>query len=239
MSKSLGSVTSLSSTTSALSNTYTYDAFGNLVTSTGSLGNSLQYTGRESDPETGLRYYRARYYSSDVGRFINEDPLGFNGGVNYYDYVENNPTGHIDPFGVQANPDSTFCKRLLDKINNVQKKINERLGELDEDPQTLPETCPGDDVKPSLSRRGHRRLINMDKALLVALKALYLAKCSQNPPGGPAPVPLPVLVPVPDNIFDRKYWERVTGLTSAALIAYLIISEGSRLYPPRNLVPVP
>lgn len=39
---------------------------------------------------------------------------------------------------------------------------------------------------------------------------------------------------------DFEYWERVTGLTGAALVVYLIVSEGSRiLFPPRNLVPVP
>ncbi len=42
-----------------------------------------------------------------------------------------------------------------------------------------------------------------------------------------------------DSVFDWEYWKRVTGLTGGALVLYLIFSEGSRLYPPRNLVPVP
>lgn len=41
------------------------------------------------------------------------------------------------------------------------------------------------------------------------------------------------------SIWDWEYWEETTQLTGAALVLYLIISEGSRLYPPRNLVPVP
>jgi hypothetical protein len=41
------------------------------------------------------------------------------------------------------------------------------------------------------------------------------------------------------SLFDREFWERTTGLTGAALTIYIIISEGSRLFPPRNLVPVP
>ena len=53
---------------------------------------------------------------------------------------------------------------------------------------------------------------------------------------GPAISPM---VEPEDSIWDWGYWEKVTGLTGAALLAYLIISEGSRLYPPRNLVPVP
>jgi len=42
-----------------------------------------------------------------------------------------------------------------------------------------------------------------------------------------------------DNVLDWEYWEETTGLTGVALVTYLIISEGTRLYPPRNLVPVP
>jgi len=41
------------------------------------------------------------------------------------------------------------------------------------------------------------------------------------------------------GLFDLEYWRRVTGLTGIALVLYLIVSEGSRLFPPRNLVPVP
>jgi YD repeat-containing protein len=46
----LGSLTSLSNTSGALANTYTYDSFGNVVASSGSLVNSFQYTGREFEP---------------------------------------------------------------------------------------------------------------------------------------------------------------------------------------------
>jgi hypothetical protein len=55
----LGSVTSLSNSTGTLANTYSYDSFGNLTNSTGTLGNPFQFTGREFDSETGLRYYRS------------------------------------------------------------------------------------------------------------------------------------------------------------------------------------
>jgi YD repeat-containing protein len=58
----LGSITSLSSSTGALANTYTYDAFGRLTASTGNLTNPFQYTGREFDSETGLLFNRARYF---------------------------------------------------------------------------------------------------------------------------------------------------------------------------------
>jgi RHS repeat-associated protein len=63
------------------------------------------FTGREWDPETGLYYYRARYYDSRIGRFISEDPIGFAGGANFYAYVENGPTNRVDPTGLEVlNP---------------------------------------------------------------------------------------------------------------------------------------
>jgi RHS repeat-associated protein len=87
----LGSVTSLSNSTGALANTYTFDSFGNLANSTGTLSNPFQYIGREFDMETGLRYFRFRYFDPAIGRFISEDPIGFDGGGNFYRYVQNNP----------------------------------------------------------------------------------------------------------------------------------------------------
>jgi RHS repeat-associated protein len=98
----LGSVTSLSGATGALSNSYAYDAFGTLTASTGSLANPFQYTGRDFDSETGLRYYRARYYDSTTGRFLSEDPADFDGGINFYGYAANNPIAFIDPSGLDA-----------------------------------------------------------------------------------------------------------------------------------------
>ena len=56
--------------------------------------------GRELDAESGLYFYRARYYDASLGRFINEDPIGFTGGdVNLYAYVFNNPVVRVDPLG--------------------------------------------------------------------------------------------------------------------------------------------
>lgn len=58
------------------------------------------YTGREWDRETGLYYYRARYYDPIEGRFISKDPIGFLGGdLNLFGYVQNNPVNRIDPSG--------------------------------------------------------------------------------------------------------------------------------------------
>ena len=96
----IGSTTSLSSSAAALVNTYTYDSFGKLTASTGTLTNPFQFTGREFDPETGIYQYRARYYDQTLGRFLSEDPAGFDGGRTFYSYVRNNPELLIDPTGL-------------------------------------------------------------------------------------------------------------------------------------------
>lgn len=95
----LGSITSLSGAAGALANTYIYDSFGNLDASTSTLSNYLQYTGREYDTETGLYYYRARYYDPKGGRFLGEDPLRFRATVNSYAYALNDPLRWSDPDG--------------------------------------------------------------------------------------------------------------------------------------------
>jgi RHS repeat-associated protein len=56
----------------------------------------------EPDWATGLYYYRARYYDQSAGRFLAEDPVGFDAGPNFYDYVLNNPIIFIDPTGLQV-----------------------------------------------------------------------------------------------------------------------------------------
>lgn len=99
-----GSVTSLSSSNGVLVNTYVFDSFGNVSVSTGMLPNPFEYTGRDYDSETGLRYYRARYYDAQAGRFLNEDPEQFGAGINFYSYVNNSPVNWIDPSGLAMSP---------------------------------------------------------------------------------------------------------------------------------------
>ena len=96
----LGSVTSLTDAKGNLTSTYQYDSFGNLTASTGSIFNPFRYTGREFDTETGLYFYRARYYDPSIGRFISEDPIRFGGGINFYRYCLNNPVNLIDSLGL-------------------------------------------------------------------------------------------------------------------------------------------
>jgi RHS repeat-associated protein len=94
----LQSVVGLSAHNGDVVETIQYGLFGETITSTGTSPNTLQYTGREFDEEIGLYYYRARYYDPEIGRFLNEDPLGFDAGINFYIYVLN-PINFNDPEG--------------------------------------------------------------------------------------------------------------------------------------------
>lgn len=79
-----------------------YDSFGNVIAETNpAFGDRIKFTGREFDLETGLYYYRARYYDPSVGRFITQDPISFAGGdANLYRYVSNQPVIATDPSGL-------------------------------------------------------------------------------------------------------------------------------------------
>jgi len=99
----LGSVVALSDVNSEVVERYSYDVFGEPNT-TSSISNPYFFTGRRFDAETGLYYYRARYYSPDTGRFLQTDPIGYLAGLNLYTYVGNNPLNWVDPLGLDWYP---------------------------------------------------------------------------------------------------------------------------------------
>jgi RHS repeat-associated protein len=113
-----------------IANNYTYDSFGKLTASTGSLVNPFQYTARESDPETGLYYYRARYYDPNTGRFISEDGVGNDEGTNLYMYVHNSPIGSHDPTGLYklSGFPPGLAQQMRDAINSAINKLGNGKG---------------------------------------------------------------------------------------------------------------
>ena len=79
-----------------------YDEYGRLVSGQ-TTGPAYRYTGRRFDAESELYYYRARYYSPSLGRFINADPLGPIDDINLYAYVKNDPVNLVDPAGTNCD----------------------------------------------------------------------------------------------------------------------------------------
>ena len=96
-SDTLGSITQRSNPAGVVTQSIDFDAWGRIQSGTPTL---YGFTGREPDAETGLQYYRARYYDPSLGRFIAEDPAGFDAGTNFYAYVDNAPTQFVDPYGL-------------------------------------------------------------------------------------------------------------------------------------------
>jgi RHS repeat-associated protein len=108
LSDHLGSILALKDMDGTSVVTYSYDAYGAGTASTRD-NNPFQFAGREND-ETGLYYYRARYYSPYMQRFIQSDPIGLNGGINTYDYVLGDPINFNDPLGLESKP-TIMCDR--------------------------------------------------------------------------------------------------------------------------------
>jgi RHS repeat-associated protein len=101
LSDNQGTIRDIVDNNGVILNHINYDSFGKVVSqSNAGVDFRYGYTGREQDGETGLDYYRARYYDASNGRFISEDPLGFGAGdTNIYRYVGNSPTNFTDPSG--------------------------------------------------------------------------------------------------------------------------------------------
>ncbi len=110
----LGSTLGLTDSTGTLQTEYTFEPFGNTSTTGAVTTNSFAYTGRELDAGN-LYYYRARYYSPTLQRFITEDPLGLRAGPNAYAYAWNNPINLVDPLGLESG---TTLKLINDMSNS-------------------------------------------------------------------------------------------------------------------------
>src|SRR3990170_6908936 len=103
LSNDAGNVTSLTDSTQTTVATYSYEAFGNTVSQSGTSTNSYKFSTKNLDDESGLYYFGARYYDPETGRFITKDPDG--GDLdnplsqNPYIYANDNPVNLVDPDG--------------------------------------------------------------------------------------------------------------------------------------------
>jgi RHS repeat-associated protein len=120
----LGSATALiRASDNALVQRYTYDEYG-AVTVRDSAGTPTGaapltrylFTGREYDATVALYHYRHRWYHPGLGRFVQPDPIGFEGGdVNWYAYVLNKPLNFTDAFGLEGDNDGVLPEQEVPK----------------------------------------------------------------------------------------------------------------------------
>ena len=114
----LGSTSGLTDAAGSEVNSYAYTPFGKSLVSNETVANSFQYVGQAgvTNEDNGLHFVRARYYSTEFGVFLSQDPTRLEGGdTNLYRYAANNPITAIDPTGnssvdVGSGASSAFCE---------------------------------------------------------------------------------------------------------------------------------
>lgn len=81
---------------------YDYDAFGLTLKAAGEYAqrNPFKFSTKYTDEETNLVYFGYRYYQPLTGRWLGQDPIEEEGGINLYAYVTNNPVSFTDPLGL-------------------------------------------------------------------------------------------------------------------------------------------
>jgi RHS repeat-associated protein len=97
----LGTPQKITNASGAIGWSATYDAFGKATVGANStVTNNLRFPGQYYDQETGLHYNWNRFYDPKTGRYTTADPIGLEGGVNLFAYVENEPINWIDADGL-------------------------------------------------------------------------------------------------------------------------------------------
>ena len=126
----LGSTMALTDDSGTVENTYAYDPFGAITSSTGSQDNSFTFTGEQTDPSTGLEYLRARYYDPQTGRFVSRDPLNANPwwSGQPFDYVEADPVNSSDPVGLWCPKNPNDCVKGVTDAGNYLSKNGVSIG---------------------------------------------------------------------------------------------------------------
>jgi RHS repeat-associated protein len=116
----LGSMRHLSDASGALTDSYTYDAYGLLTTSRGATVNPYLYRGEQDDADLDAYYLRARYYQPGIGRFLTTDPEeGFTSSpISLHRYVYGNasPVNYNDPSGETSLMDLTVTQVVLGNL---------------------------------------------------------------------------------------------------------------------------
>lgn len=110
----VGSIRSITDSTGIVIANYEYEPFGIAINSTGIDTDNLGFAGKRLDTGSGLSYFGARYYDTDIGRFISKDPIG--DGRNWYIYCYNNPLVYSDPSGLACSSIAGYSKAEQDNL---------------------------------------------------------------------------------------------------------------------------
>ena len=123
-----GSVIAVADNKGKIVNFYDYWPDGNIRNIDEKIEQPFLYTGAYYDRETGLHYLRARYYSPELRRFIQRDPILFEGGINLYNYTGCDFVNYGDWWGLDSDP--------IVKIQNLYKVILEHIEKIRKEPNS-------------------------------------------------------------------------------------------------------
>ena len=98
----VGNTMAVTDGSGAVKNAYAYTPYGRVTNKQEAIAQTFQFAGQFGvmTETNGLLYMRARYYDPKLGRFLSEDPSGFDGGLNLYAYTGGNPVMRVDPSGL-------------------------------------------------------------------------------------------------------------------------------------------
>ncbi len=159
---------------------WTGSAPSSVKTARSLVGNPYMFQGRPhyvfdtkaeaEDAELMLNDHRNRFADPMTGRWLTRDPIGYQDGLNYFEFVVSNPLQSTDPTGLgkvphtppdPCDPDypdkiQTWCDALREVIANLEAEIVKRIDDLERDDHNLPDIGPPPDRD---TREGHRKMI--------------------------------------------------------------------------------
>ena len=127
----LGSTGSITAKDGSIANTYNYDSFGNITTSTENIANDFEFVGAYGlmSNASGTTFVRARNYDPVIGRWISADPIGISGGENLYVYCGNDGLNYLDISGYYNNVGNEYVSHYgKEVIKSAATEVANNIG---------------------------------------------------------------------------------------------------------------
>ena len=248
-----GDILGLTDNTGTQVVSYTYDSWGKLVSITGSLADTIgvknpyRYRGYRYDTETGLYYLQSRYYNPEWGRFINNDSkagsVGELLGLNIFAYCKNNainmedPSGHREIYTTTLQDETSILRHASFDDMAARRASNQITN------ANMNDLGHGWSYRREKSKDG-----STGERDHIQVRAPNGKTSGQNVNGKPHPRKSPSPPGwVKEKLKEREGWDwdakneewQQQNSYAKIIVLYWIISEGSRIIPLRDIIPIP